>query len=1019
MRFGVLGPLAVWTTAGEQLTVPGLKVRALLADLLVHAGEPVSADRLVDDLWGERAPADPAGALQAKVSQLRRVLAAAEPDGRELVEYRPPGYLLRASGDRTDAGQFGELLRRARAAGDPRVRAALLTEALGLWRGGAFADFGDQLFTQAAAGRLEEERLVALEEQAEARLELGEHAQLAGELGDLVSRHPLRERLRAAQLTALYRAGRPSEALESYHELRRRLAGELGLDPGPELAALQQAILVQDPALRAPAEAPVMVPATTNLPASFGGLIGRERAVSEVRTLLGSGRLVTLTGPGGVGKTQLALAVAAELAGGYPDGTWLVELAAETSDAGVAELVSAAVGLIDSASPVPLADRLAGALGSRQLLLVLDNCEHLIGPVAALAERLLRAGPGVRILATSQEPLAIGGEQRWEVPPLELPGSADGEAGLVAQAGAVRLFVARAAAAVPGFTLDAGNARAVAGICRRLDGIPLALELAAARVRALGVHPLAARLDDRFRLLTAGQRGAPARQRTLRAMIDWSWELATGPERVVLRRLAVQVDGCTLTAAEQTCAGEGLDQSDIADLLARLVDRSLVEVIAGDAQEPRYRLLESVAAYGTERLREAGELDRLRERHREFYTTLAERARYQLRGHDQQLWLHRLDREAANIHSALEGAFGRREVSAALRLAGAMTWYWFLRGRLTEARRALSSALALPGPGAALDGSGPGRAFATAWLGGITLLAGGSVDDARAALSLYGDADDPAGQAEAEWFLGFGTSDFGDLSISEELTGRALAAFEASGDRWGIAAALSTQAKYASIRGDLDAVRDYGQRSLELFRELGDGWGQLQATEWLGARCETVGDYEQGRRLHAEGLRMARELGLWAQAADRLTWLGRVAVLTGDFAQARELLGDARRLAAERDYKPGEVFADISLGALARREGDLDGADAVLHSVLDWHRRMGHGPDVAKAMVLTELGLVASQRGDADAARGLHDEALAIARELGDPLGIGLSLEGPGVSGYGPEPVAPEGEAAGPGARRG
>ena len=453
----------------------------------------------------------------------------------------------------------------------------------------------------------------------------------------------------------------------------------------------------------------------------------------------------------------------------------------------------------------------------------------------------------------------------------------------------------------------------------------------------------------------------------------------------MLRRLAVHADGCMLTAAEQTCAGDGLEQADIADLLGRLVDRSLVTVTAEGMDEPRYRLLESVAAYGTERLREAGELDRWQRRHREFYTALAERGRCELRGPDQQRWLYRLDREGANIHSALEGTFGHRDAELALRLAGATTWYWFLRGRLTEARRALSSALAL-------EGSGPGRAFATAWLGGITLLAGGPVDDARAALSPYGDVDDPAGQAEAEWFLGFGTSDFGDLSMSEELTGRALAAFAASGDRWGIAAALSTRAKHASIRGDLDAVRDYGQRSLELFRQLGDGWGQLQATEWLGARCETVGDYEQGLRLHADGLRMARELGLWPQAADRLTWLGRIAILTGDYAQARELLGDARRLAAERDYKPGEVFADISLGALARREGDLDGADAVLHAVLDWHGRMGHGPDVAQAIVLTELGLVASQRGDAGAVREFHDEALAIARGLGDPLGIGLGL---------------------------
>jgi predicted ATPase/DNA-binding SARP family transcriptional activator len=970
MRFGVLGPLAAWTSAGEQLTVPGLKVRALLADLLVHAGEPVSADRLVDDLWGERAPADPAGALQAKVSQLRRVLAAAEPDGRALVQYRPPGYVLRAGRDMVDASQFEDLLNRARTVSDPRARATLLAEALGLWRGAAFADFGDQLFTQVAIGRLEEERLIALEEQAEARLELGDHAQLASELGGLVARHPLRERLRAAQLTALYRAGRPGEALESYRDLRKHLADELGLDPGAELTALHQAILVADPALRAPILAPTAA-ARTNLPGPFGSLIGRTRAVSEVRTLLASSRLVTLTGPGGVGKTRLAVE-AARQAGPFPDGTWLVEFAAETGEAGVAELVCAAVGLPDGAPPGPLAEWLAAALGSRQMLLVLDNCEHLIGPVAMLAERLLRAAPGLRFLATSQEPLAIGGEQLWEVPPLE-------------QAGAVQLFVSRAAAAAPGFAPDADEARAVADICRRLDGIPLALELAAARVRALGVHTLATRLDDRFRLLTAGRRGAPARQRTLRAVIDWSWELATEPEQIVLRRLAVHADGCTLTAAEQTCAGEGLDRADIAGLLARLVDRSLVVVTAAGAREPRYRLLESVAAYGTERLREAGELDRFQRRHREFYVTLAERARSQLRGHGQRPWLQRLDRESANMHSALEGAIRHQEADLALRLAGAMTWYWFLRGRLTEARRALESALAA-------GGSGPARAFATAWLAGIRLLAGGD-GDAAAARKAYHDVDDPTGQAEADWFLGFTTSDFGDLSLSEDLTGRALTAFQAAGDRWGVAAALSTRAKHAAARGDMAAVEDHGQRSLELFRELGDRWGQLQATEWLGSRCETVGDYEQGRHLHIEGLRLARELGLWPQAADRLTWLGRIAMLTGDYARARELLEEARRLAAERAYKPGEVFADISLGALDRREGDLDNADARLRQVLDWHREMGYAPDVGKAMALAELGFVAEQRGDPVAARRYHAEALAITRELGDPRGIALTMD--------------------------
>ena len=585
--------------------------------------------------------------------------------------------------------------------------------------------------------------------------------------------------------------------------------------------------------------------------------------------------------------------------------------------------------------------------------------QHLIGPVAALAERLLRAAPGLRILATSREPLAIGGEQLWEVPPLE-------------QADAVQLFVSRAAAAAPRFILDADNARAVADICRRLDGIPLALELAAARVRALGVHTLAARLDDRFRLLTVGRRGAPARQQTLRAVIDWSWELATEPEQIVLRRLAVHADGCTLTAAEQTCAGEGLDRADIAGLLARLVDRSLVAVTAEGPHEPRYRLLESVAAYGTERLREAGELDRFQRRHRQFYVTLAEQARSQLRGHGQRQWLQRLDRESANVHRAFDGAIRHREADLALRLAGAMTWYWFLRGRLTEARRALESALSADGDAAGLaargGGSGAASAFATAWLAGIRLLAEGD-GDASAALEAYHGVDDPAGQAEAEWFLGFATSDFGDLSLSEDLISRALTAFQAAGDRWGVAAALSTRAKHAAARGDLAAVEDHGQRSLALFRELGDRWGQLQATEWLGSRCESAGDYEQGRHLHIEGLRMARELGLWPQAADRLTWLGRIAMLTGDYARARELLEEARRLAAERAYKPGEVFADISLGALARREGDLDSADARLRQVLDWHREMGYAPDVGKAMALAELGFVAEQRGDQVAAR--------------------------------------------------
>ncbi len=395
-----------------------------------------------------------------------------------------------------------------------------------------------------------------------------------------------------------------------------------------------------------------------------------------------------------------------------------------------------------------------------------------------------------------------------------------------------------------------------------------------------------------------------------------------------------------------------------------------------------------------------------RGRHRLFYTTLAEQARTQLRGHAQRQWLERLDRETANVHSALDGAIRHREAHLALRLASAMTWYWFLRGRLTEARRALEAALAVEADAPGIeedataleaDATAAARAFAIAWQAGTTLLAGGGGGDlaehARTALKPYEGIDDPGGRAAAEWFLGFATSDFGDLAPSEDLVSRALAAFRAIGDRWGVGAALSTRAKQAAARGDLAAVSENGRQSLTLFRELGDRWGQLQATEWLGALCEIVGDYEQGRRLHTDGLRMAEELGLWPQAADRLSWLGRIAMLSGDHTQARELLEHAVGLAAEQKYKPGEVFAEISLGTLARKEGKLDIADAHLRKVLEWHHQMGYAPDVAKAMVLAELGFVAEQRGDPTAAQAFHLDGLAIARKLGDPRAVASALE--------------------------
>src|SRR5690606_24931405 len=474
---------------------------------------------------------------RARVSQLRRALDDAEPGARELIITRAPGYLI--DGD-TDARRFREATRRAQAARDPGERAALLSEALSWWRGPAFAGFPGEPLARGAAARLEEQRLTTLEEYADVRLTLGQDASQVAELAELAAQHPTRERFHGLLMRALYRSGRQAEALDVYRALRARMRDELGLDPGPELAALHQAILEQSPDLRRPPDPPA--PAPARLPEPLTALVGRDALLADLVDLAGKTRLLTLTGPAGVGKSSLALAAARRLSS---DSAYLVELSSASTAPDVTETLATTLGI----RAEPQAEtamtggggRLVAVMSTRRALLVLDNCGHVVEPVAELVERLLRHCPGVRVLTTSREPLGVSGEVVREVPPLD-------------RGSAMRLFAARAADAQPGFALRGGDAAAAEMISRRLDGIPLALELAAARFRSLGVQALAARLDDRFRLLSAGRRTGPAHQRTLRAALDWSWDLLTEPERVVLRRLSVQAGGCTLDAAEQVCA---------------------------------------------------------------------------------------------------------------------------------------------------------------------------------------------------------------------------------------------------------------------------------------------------------------------------------------------------------------------------------------------------------------------------------------------------------------------------------
>ncbi|MEU5987654.1 BTAD domain-containing putative transcriptional regulator [Spirillospora sp. NPDC047418] len=985
MRFGILGAVEV-RRGDDVLPVGGPTVRALLAMLLLDAGRVVATERLIDGLYGEDPPSGAANALQSQVSRLRRGLGDAA-----LVEGLPAGYRLNAARDDVDAHRFERLAGEARRASSATEAAGLLEEALGLWRGAALAGVGAP-FAAAQAARLEEARASAVEGLAEARLKGGEPEAVVAALRDLVDAQPLRERARALLMRALHGAGRQAEALAVFEDGRRVLADELGADPSKELAEVHLGIL------RGEAGRETVRP---NLPAQLTSFVGREEELRRVGKMLAGGRLVTLLGPGGAGKTRLAI----EAAGREDGEVCFVDLAPVVA-AEVPKALLGALGLREGgmlptpgeASPDAM-ERLVTALDGRRVLLVLDNCEHIVAAAAAITHRLLSACPDLRVLATSREALAITGEALRPLPPLVMPPEGT-PAGELRGYPAVRLFLDRAEAVRPGFAVDAGNAGAVLRICRALDGLPLAIELAAARLRSLPVGEVATRLDDRFRLLSRGNRAAAPRHQTLRAVVEWSWDLLDEAEQTLARRLTVFSGGLTLDAAAGVC-----DLDDADELLIELADKSLVQTDGS-----RYRMLDTVHAFCAERLAEAGERERFERAHAEYFAGLAGRAEPHLRGTGQLEWLELLAADHGNLHAALRRAV-RSDPALALRTVAVLSWYWWLRGRVEGAALASELLGALDPLGAeppegmeeefvlcvtnAVAGGIAGER-AVAWLDRAAVLlnrvdravrypvvivlwaltAGPERTDYAAFTKQVGD--DPWTRALVAMSDGFLAQHAGDVAGTERRCGEALRLFRSCGDRWGIANVLDTLAQAAGWRGDHARALALLDEALDVLAPL----GALEDTaDLLYQRAHVLihgGEPAAARAELERGIELGRRAGAPDKVAAGHYGLGEVARLRGDLAEARRRYEAALTgFASERFIAAAtRGSALVGLGWLAVAEGDTARARALFREALD--KSLDHPVFVYRTAVATGLAGAAAADGDGERAARLLGAAEAL-----------------------------------------
>jgi predicted ATPase/DNA-binding SARP family transcriptional activator len=854
IELGILGPLEV-RRDGAAVEVRAAKERALLALLVLHVNEVVPAERLIEALWGDARPETAEHALQVYVSSLRRAL------GREAIVTRAGGYVLEI--DEVDARRFEELVERGRTElrRDAEAASEMLGAALDLWRGPALADVAYEEFAQTEIARLEELRALAVEDRIEADLRLGRHNQLVAELDALVDASPLRERLRAQQMLALYRSGRQADALEAYRRARETLVDELGLDPSTELRELEAAILRQDPALDVE---PAELRARRHLPTPATSFFGRRDELAGVleRFRSSGARLVTLVGPGGAGKTRLALEAARELASDNADGVYFVDLAPVTDPALLDQAIAAALGADDAAS---VGDRVAG----RRILVVLDNFEHLDAAAPRVGE-LLSGAPELSVLVTSRSPLRLYGEHAFDVPPL-------------AQEDASQLFVARALAA--GRTLQ--PTPQIDELCEWLERLPLAIELVAARVREMSPERLLADLPARLEAAAAGPRDAPERHQALRSTIDWSYRLLGEPERILLARLAVFAGGFTPAAATEVCDAELTH-------VAALVSASLL-VERETEGEPRLALLESVHEYALERLEERGEADSMRARHAEHFLGVAEEAREQVELSVGQVdALARLERELDNLRAALAW-LAQHDAESGLRLATALRNFWLVRGHLSEGRRWLAELLA--------DDVAPKIRADALTTFAVLAYRQGDLEPAKAswdeALGLYRGVGDTTGVARSIGELGSVAASEQDYERAVTLYEESAALFRDLSDPMRLAAVLGNLGAIANIQGGYERGRPLIEEALELNRGLGAKDNMALNLHNLGRVALLEGRSADGAEQLRESLELARELGYRELIAYGLAGLAEVASIAEDADRGARLVGAADMLFEE------------------------------------------------------------------------------------------------------------------------